>query len=425
MNPPIRHCLRSMVTSPTLEINEQVREARKRGETILHLGFGEAPFPVHPLIQSALSASTENNHYLPALGLSSLRKKAKDYVIERYRLTQGDYTSIIGPGSKELIFDFQLAIEGDLLFPVPSWVSYIPQTYITGDRVIKMKTRKEQGYRLTPELLKLSISKARTEGYLPTKLILNFPNNPTGMTYHSEDLKGLASVCREENIIVISDEIYGLVDYSGGHVSMGAFYPEGTIITTGLSKHLSLGGFRLGLALVPRALDSLIPVMRSIISETFSSVSSPIQQGVTAAFEKNPLLEGYITECTAIHRDVSLWFVEELNRIGLNYPPTEGAFYLFPDFRDFRDQLIGKHGIHDSRELCSVLLKKYNLACLPGTAFGDESQNLSCRMSTVDYDGEKALNIYRSGDFQDRGDFVKKAAPSMAKAVEVLEDFLS
>jgi len=421
---PVRHCLKAMVTSPTLEINEKVREARQTGKTIYHLGFGEAPFPVHPLIQSAISLATENNHYLPALGLTALREKAKVYISERHGLTDQDYTAIIGPGSKELIFDFQLAIEGDLLFPVPSWVSYIPQTYITRDRVIKMQTSKEEGYRLTPELLDLSIKKARAEGYTPTKLILNFPNNPTGMTYNAEKLEALAHVCRKENIIVISDEIYGLVDYSGKHVSMGAFYPEGTIITTGLSKHLSLGGLRLGMALVPEGLNTLVPVMRSIISETFSSVSSPIQQGVMAAYEKSQPLENYIQDCTEIHRIISQWFVQQLNELGLEYPITEGAFYLFPDFRQFRDQLVWKYNIHDSVELCNVLIDRFRIAVLPGTAFGDEPQNLSCRMSTVDYDGKKALEIFLSRDFQNKEEFVKKAAPQMADVIEVLKKFL-
>lgn len=425
MKVPIRHSLKSMVTSPTLEINEKVKEARDAGETLFHLGFGEAPFPVHPIIQSAISLATENNHYLPALGLASLRQKALEYVTDRHGLPDRNYTSIIGPGSKELIFDFQLAIEGDLLFPVPSWVSYIPQTYITRDRVIKMQTLKDEGYRLTPELLQNSIAKARSEGYIPTKLILNFPNNPTGMTYSPERLKGLAEVCRKENIIVISDEIYGLVDYSGNHVSMGAFYPEGTIITTGLSKHLSLGGLRLGMALVPEGLQELVSVMRSIISETFSSVSSPIQQGVMAAFEKSPRLEDYIADCTSIHRMVSQWFVEQLNQLGLEYPQTEGAFYLFPDFRPFRDQLVWKYGIHDSRELCNVLIDSFHIAVLPGTAFGDAAENLSCRMSTVDYDGKKAMEIYLSQDFHSDQEFVEKAAPRMAGAVEALKRFLS
>ncbi|MFP4407014.1 MAG: pyridoxal phosphate-dependent aminotransferase [Spirochaetaceae bacterium] len=416
MDERIRPALRDLEFSPTLRLNEQVARMRAEGQVIYHMGFGESPFPVHPVIQESISGFSGENAYMPAAGLTELREKAKWYIIRKHRIPEeAEYLTMIGPGSKELIFDIQLAVGGDLLFPVPSWVSYIPQTYITQDEVVKIYLPPGESYKLSAGRLSRRIDRAREEGYNPTKLILNYPNNPTGLSYTPEELKQIAAVCRRERLLVISDEIYAQVSFRDHHTSIAAFYPEGTIVTTGLSKHLSLGGFRLGVALVPVELEEIFRVLRSIASETFSAVSTPIQYSVLAAFERNPEIEAYIEDCTEIHAIVTRYVWKTVLDLGLEYSEPDGGFYLYPDFEPYRGNLRDHYGIETSDDLAEVLLRENRVASLPGTAFGDEPEALRLRLSTVDFDGMTALRHFHEHGAENEEEFVKLACPRVAE----------
>jgi len=231
--------------SPTLEINERVRSAREQGKEMLHMGFGQSPFPVHPLIREALAVNADQNMYLPSAGLPELRELSRHYLSEKFGFDGNEFKTVVGPGSKELIYDIQLAVEGDLLLPVPSWVSYAPQAMLIDDPIIKIPTTMADNYHITAENLEKAIVVARQKGMNPKKLIINYPNNPSGLTMPQSRLEQIARVCRKQGILVISDEIYGLVNYQQNHASIAKFYPEGTIVTSGLSKHLSLGGIQI------------------------------------------------------------------------------------------------------------------------------------------------------------------------------------
>lgn len=431
----VRPALAGLSVSPTLRINEEVATLRANGVTVYHMGFGESPFPVHPSIRDALGSSSSQNQYLPSLGLTELRAKAGAYLRDALQLGDADRSVVIGPGSKELIFDVQLAVGGDLLFPAPSWVSYIPQTYITGDRVIRVPAAMNRQYKLTGDALDRAIVEARRRGERPSKLILNYPTNPTGMTYTPDELRALADVARRHAILVISDEIYGMVTFSGRHQSIARYYPEGTIVTTGLSKHLSLGGFRLGVALVPRELDHILGVLRSIASETFSSVATPVQYAVMRAFEGSPEIEEYIAACTAVHETVTKYLWRQIRACGVDYPMPDGAFYLYPDFGHLRERLAVR-GITTSGELAARLLAEQSVATLPGEAFGDDPEQLRLRMSTVDYDGANALAVYRrvAAELAARAEpwgppqtdaFVSEACPNVAEACRRVRAFLA
>ena len=140
--------------SPTLEINERVRSAREQGREVLHMGFGQSPFPAHPLIQEALAISADKNMYLPSAGLPELRELSLHYLSEKFGFDANNFETIVGPGSKELIYDIQLAVEGDLLLPVPSWVSYAPQAVLIDDPIIKSPTTIADNYHITAKSLK-------------------------------------------------------------------------------------------------------------------------------------------------------------------------------------------------------------------------------------------------------------------------------
>jgi len=389
----IRECVGKIQFSPTLEINERVQSAREQGEELFHMGFGQSPFPVHPEIQEALAVSSDKNMYLPSAGLPELRELSRHYFSKRFSFDAQKFKTIIGPGSKELIFDIQLAVEGDLLLPVPSWVSYAPQAVLLADQIIKIPTSMAENYHITPESLEKAILVSTRRGANSKKLIINYPNNPSGLTIPPSRLEAIALVCRKHGILVISDEIYGLVNYHGNHVSIAKFYPEGTIVTCGLSKHLSLGGYRLGLAFVPKTLNSIYDAIVDIASETWSTVSAPIQYSAIKAFETKQAIEEYIKTCTEIHCRISSYVRDTLTSLGIAYPMLDGAFYLFPNFGKFRDQLFGRN-VNTSEELAIHLLDEIKVATLPGTAFGDSPENLTLRLATCDFDGQSVLNYY-------------------------------
>lgn len=430
----IRPSLRGLKFSPTLLINEEVAEYRNRGDVVYHMGFGESPFPVHHTIQDAISGYSGKNQYMPAAGMSELRAAARNYILKKHDIGNDEFDVMIGPGSKELIFDIQLAVDGDLLFPAPSWVSYIPQTLITRDEVVRVQLGPETAYKLSGTVLERRIHQSRRDGRNPTKLILNYPNNPTGMTYSPDELTEIADVCRRNGILVISDEIYAQVAFRRHHRSIAHYYPEGTIVTTGLSKHLSLGGFRLGVALVPRRLGDVFQVLRSIASETFSAVSTPIQYSVLAAFRENDEIEQYIAECTEIHDVVTRYVWRTLQLLRVDYAEPQGGFYMYPDFSRYRNYLVNGCGVESSDELARHILRNQSVATLPGTAFGDDPSALRLRLSTVDFDGMSALEAYRRQPPRAAGEtreacraaenrFVETACPRVAEGCRRLVEY--
>lgn len=428
----IRSSLRGLKFSPTLLINEAVAELRRTGTTVYHMGFGESPFPVHPTIRAAIADYAGKNQYMPAAGMTELRHTAREYILKKHRIEHGEFEVLVGPGSKELIFDIQLAVDGDLLFPAPSWVSYIPQTLITRDEVVRIPLGPEAAYKLTASVLDTHIRESRRAGKHPTKLILNYPNNPTGMTYAPGELEEIARVCRTHGILVISDEIYAQVAFRHYHRSIAHYYPEGTIVTTGLSKHLSLGGFRLGIALVPRALGDVFQVLRSIASETFSAVSTPIQYSVLTAFQEHAEIEPYITQCTEIHDVVTRYVWRTLQQLGVDYAEPQGGFYMYPDFDRYRGRLRERSGVNTSDDLARDLLQSLQVATLPGTAFGDDPSDLRLRLSTVDFDGPTALSRYHEigavdGDTrrERENQFVETACPRVAEGCRRVVQYFS
>lgn len=414
-----------MPESSTLRINEDVASRRALGETIYHMGFGESPFPVPARIARALSDAAGSNRYPPTLGLTDLRHKALSYFSSRLGFAADGMATMVGPGSKDLIFAAQLAIEGDVMLPTPSWVSYAPQARLAGTTAIKIPTRAGNHHRVTGELLQQTISQARAEGLNPRKIILNYPNNPTGLGIAPEDLQDIADVCRDAGVIVISDEIYSLIAHGGPHKSIAGFYPEGTIVTTGLSKHLSLGGYRIGFAFIPVALEGLMEAMRAIASETWSCVSHPVQYAAIAAVEEHGDIEAHIALCTRIHGLVTNYVRDRIIAAGIDYPPLAGGFYLYPDFTPLAPHLAATYGVKSSTDLSTDLLSRAALATLPGTDFGDVDQVLTLRLAVTDYDGAQALELLTSNPDMDRDQFVEAACPRIVHACTILTNYFT
>jgi aspartate aminotransferase len=330
---------------------------------------------------------------------------------------------MIGPGSKELIFILQLVYYGDLVIPTPSWVSYSPQARIVGRPVYWVPTSSNNFWRLSPDQLDKI---CRTDPDRPRIVILNYPSNPSGYTYPLERLKELARVARKYSVILVSDEIYGLLDFNNQHVSVARFYPEGTIISSGLSKWCGAGGWRLGTFSFPPQLSRLGDAMATVASETYTATSAPIQYAAITAFNGGHDIEEYLFHSRRILKALATYLVNELNSIKINIPMSHGAFYLFPDFGAYREKLSAR-GILTSVEMCSTLLEDTGVAMLPGFDFGRDPEELTARLAFVDFDGQAALEA-ASGEYTNKEideSFVKCYAPRLVEAFRHLTAWFS
>lgn len=412
----------SLKPSATLAINEKSAKLVREGRKIYRLGFGQSPFPAPDLVVDALRENAAQKDYLPVKGLPALREAVADFHQRKHDVSATRDDILIGPGSKELMFQLQLAFQGELIIPSPSWVSYQPQAHLLGLKTNWLETRKENGWRLLPEELDKFCSE---QPQTPRLLILNYPNNPTGLTFGESELEAVARVARKHKLLVLSDEIYGELTHNKNHVSIAKFYEEGTIISSGLSKWCSVGGWRLGTFCFPRSLNWLIDAMACIGSETYSAVSAPIQYASVTAFQDNAEIDNYLFQVRRVLRALGKKVAERLNESGVDTAMPEGGFYLFPDFEQHAESLRSR-GIKTSAELCDRLLTETGVALLPGEDFGRSANELTCRLAYVDFDGAKCLADAESIKIEDElgSAFLQENCVDVLNAIDLIGSWL-
>lgn len=413
-SPPIQLNLnvRGLTPSATLAISERSAELAASGREIIRLGLGQSPFPVPEPVVEALRRHAHEKDYLPVKGLRALRDAVAGYQSRRHGISRTGDDVLVGPGSKELMFVIQLVYYGDLVIPTPSWVSYAPQAQIIGRHVRWLPTLPANDWRLQPAELEVV---CRKDPGRPRLLILNYPNNPVGHTYDAAELEALAEVARRYEVVLLSDEIYGEIEHEGRHVSIARFYPEGTIISTGLSKWCGAGGWRLGVFTFPPTLRWLLDAMAVVASETYTSTSTPIQYAAVTAFEGGPGIEAYLGASRRVLRAVGGYCARTLQEAGLHVPSPRGGFYLFPDFGPHRERLAAR-GITDGRTLCERLLEETGVATLPGSDFGRAENELTLRLAYVDFAGADALTAATDRVLDDA--FVREHCPKIVHAME-------
>jgi len=262
-----------MNVSPTLAMNNLMKKREIEGLPIFKLGFGQSPFPVPNVMIEELQKNAHIKDYLHTQGLDILREQISHYYKTRFSVKSNADQIVVGPGSKELIFLAQLTLGRSLFLPKPSWVSYDPQAKLLGLRTHWIPTHAEDEWKLTAETAKVFLSNHPNKTFTT---IFNYPNNPTGAIYSSEELASLTEVFREYGVLVISDEIYGEFTFENDHVSLGSIYPEGTIVCSGLSKWCGAGGWRLGYMIFPEELNNIKIALIEAGSETYSCASAPV-----------------------------------------------------------------------------------------------------------------------------------------------------
>ena len=376
---------RNTEPSSTLRINEISNKLLDEGKNVYKFGLGQSPFPVPEILIETLKKNAHQKDYLNVSGLLKLREVVAKYHSKKNLYNYSEDNVIIGPGSKELIFQCQMVTEMPLLLPKPSWVSYEPQAKILKKDVNWIDTSKNTNWHLSANALR---DYCKNNKYKYQLLILNSPNNPTGT--NNEDLEELSKICKENNIIVISDEIYTELDFNGNYHSISHFYPEGTIISSGLSKWCGAGGWRLGTLTFPKELKIIHDSVRSLASETFTSVSAPIQYAAVKAYTEDH--SEYLNNSRTILKKVADFVYDQLSETGIECIRPQGGFYILCDFSK-----IIKHNnvISNATTLCEQVLKNTGFAMLPGKNFGIEDEKLITRMAFVDFDGNKALSFMK------------------------------
>ena len=323
----------------------------------ISLGIGEPDFVTPWHIRDAGIYSLERGHtkYTSNAGMLELRREIANYLRRRFDL-EYDYTNqiLVTVGGSEAI-DLALRVlvnPGDeVIIPVPSFVCYGPLTEMAGGVPVYVELTAENGFRLTPEQLKVAIT-PRTKA-----LVLPFPSNPTGGIMERRDLEAIAQVLEDNDIMVISDEIYAELTYGQRHVSPANLIQlyDRTVVVNGFSKSHAMTGWRMGYVCAPQ------PVVAAMTKlHQFGIMSAPTTSQY-AAIEAMRSGDEDIAHMREEYDSRRRYLVENLNRIGLDCFEPKGAFYVFPCIRS--------SGL-SSEEFCERFLREEKVAVIPGTAFG-------------------------------------------------------
>ncbi|MEH2306850.1 pyridoxal phosphate-dependent aminotransferase [Nostoc sp.] len=358
----------SQVTpSLTLAIAAKAKALKAEGIDVCSFSAGEPDFDTPAHIKAAAVKALDEGK--TKYGAAAGEPKLREAIAHKLKNDNGlDYKSenvIVTNGGKHSLYNLMVALidPGDeVIIPAPYWLSYPEMVTLVGGVSVIVSTDATTGYKITPEQLRKAITPK-------TKLfILNSPSNPTGMVYTPDEIKALAQVVVDADIFVVSDEIYEKILYDGAeHISIGSLGKEifdRTLISNGFAKAYSMTGWRLGYLAGP---VEIIKAASTIQGHSTSNVCTFAQYGAIAALQSSQDCVEEMRQAFAKRRQVML---DRLNAIpGLSTAKPDGAFYLFPD--------ISKTGLK-SLEFCDALLEKYQVAVIPGIAFGaDDNIRLS------------------------------------------------
>ena len=375
-----------MTISPTLAINEEIARRRAAGMPTIALGFGEASVPVHPGLVERLAQHAHRGDYGPVAGTPALLDAAAGYWSRRGVPTEARQV-VAGPGSKSLLYTVFQALGGPVLLPRPSWVSYAAQNLLLGHESVSVPIRPGQGGVPDPDLLVPEVERLRAEGRPPSAVLVTVPDNPTGTIASPGTVRELCAVADRYDLVVISDEIYlDLVhDDATDVLTPAAVAPDRTITTTGLSKSLALGGWRIGLARFPEWRDELRQQVVAAASEIWSAPAQPVQHAAAWALTDPPELRERVAASRALHGRVARAVAGVFRGAGAEVAPPTAGFYVYPDFSRVREALAG---MRTGDELAWTLLEERGIATLPGRAFGDDPDRLALRVATSMLYGE-------------------------------------
>lgn len=331
---------------------------------VISLTVGEPDFKTPWHVREAAISSLEKGRttYTSNTGLLEFRKQIASYLERRFDVSYDPSNEMIITvgGSEAIDLAIRAIVEpGDeVLIVEPAYVCYVPMTELCGGVPVVIPTRVEDKFKLTPELLRKYIT-PKTK-----MLILPYPNNPTGAIMTEEDLRKIADVLKDTNIVVLTDEIYGELTYGRKHFSFAALPDmwDRTIYVGGFSKSYAMTGWRLGYVCAPKEITAQMLKVHQYAIMCAPTMSQ--YAGIEAVMNGDEDIE-YMKDCYNQRRRMLL---SGLNEIGLSCFEPEGAFYVFPR--------IGDYGL-SSNEFCERLLYEEKCAIVPGNAFGQSGEGFA------------------------------------------------
>lgn len=359
-----------MSTSATLAMAAKARELREEGKDIIGLSLGEPDFTVPEFVkEAAIQAIKDNYHsYSPVDGYGELKKA----IIQKFKRDNNlNYTPsqiVVSTGAKQSLANLAQVLlnEGDeVLLPAPYWVSYADITKVAGGVPVEIPTSIESDFKITPQQLEEAIT-TKTK-----MMIFSSPCNPSGSVYSEKELRALADVLvHYPEIIVVSDEIYEHINFSGEHASMAGFSDmyDRTVTVNGVSKAYSMTGWRIGYIGGPEYIARACNKMQGQVTSGANCIA---QIATITALENPPSKIQYMVDAFRERRKLILGLLADIPGFKTNEP--QGAFYVFPDITYYLGKTIKGHIIHTASDFALFLLEEAGVATVTGEAFGDPS----------------------------------------------------
>lgn len=354
----------ALTPSATLEITAKAKALKAEGHDVIALGAGEPDFntPLH-ILEAAKNAMDEGlTKYTPSGGILPLKESIISKFEKDQNISYNPDEIIVCTGAKHALYTlFQVILdEGDeVIIPTPYWVSYPEQVKLAGGQPVYVEGKEEQAFKVTVDQLEEAVS-SRTKA-----VIINSPSNPTGSIYTPDELEQIGAFCLENDIMIVSDEIYEKLVYDGAeHTSIAQLSDElkqQTIIINGVSKSHSMTGWRIGYA---AGRKEIIKAMTNLASHSTSNPTSISQYAALAAYEGS---EEPVAEMKKAFEERLNTVYDKLNRIpGFTCVKPQGAFYLFPNAKEAAE----KTGFNSVDDFVKGLLEEEKVALVPGSGFG-------------------------------------------------------
>lgn len=382
----LSHLADQVKPSATLAAGAKAKEMKAAGIKVYDFTLGEPDFPTPPHICAAAVKAMEAGHtkYTAAEGLPALRQAICKYYLDRTGLTYTPDQVIISNGAKHSLHNALCALVGpgdEVIIPTPYWTSYSDLVTMTGATPVLVASSIEESFKLTPAKLKAAIT-PKTK-----MLMINSPNNPTGVTYTRDELMGLANVVIEYKLAVLSDEIYENLTYDNvKSTCVASLRPEMqdlTVVVSGASKSFAMTGWRVGWAVGPK---HVIKAMGNIQSQ---------QTGCPNSISQYAAVVGLTSDMKPMHdmraefqarRDLICKGLASLPGVTVHQPT--GAFYAFFNVSKHFGKTLHGIKINDSADFCRAALEKVQVSVVPGSAFGAEGYvRLSFAASREDLQG--------------------------------------
>ena len=362
MKSPISQLAEAVQESPTLALNEKAALLKERGEAVIHLGTGEpkSKTPIDAIIAAAGKLTSAEVKYTPVDGIPSLKKAIVRYTEENYDKRVGVENVLVSAGAKAALYSLLVSIldpQDEVVILAPYWVSYPEMVRLCYAKPVIVTP--EDG-RFEPSLKEIK----EAVGSATKAIIVNSPNNPSGVVYSADLIKGLVEYCEKAGIYLIMDDIYHKLMFDGLKPVSCFKYAKNfsdssrLVVINGVSKLYAMTGFRIGWAVANK---KLIQVMTNVQAQTTSCPSSLLQAAAVGALNG---IQSYVDSLTATlqnNRDVMIRELEAINGVKVIKP--QGTFYCLPDFRAYSK---------DSVALSKKLLERAMVVTVPGKEFGME-----------------------------------------------------